>query len=140
MNKDYLTELLKLMNDHPGVPVLPMVGTDIVAGDYYAWWSASWGSSELKKCCICDERIVFWDDDYIWETAEDMNLDYDAIGIDEDMPHDKAELIVREALNRLLWVEVIVVYIRTPDDIIPDNTRTVHKIHEGRVNKEGQKV
>ena len=69
-----------------------------------------------------------------------MNLDYDAIGIDDDMPHDKAELIVREALNRLLWVEVIVVYIRTPDDIIPDNTRTVHKIHEGRVNKEGQKV
>ena len=123
MLNEKVTEILNLMNDHPELPVLPMVGTEIVADDCYARWCASWGSAEIQKVCIVNERVVFWDEDYIWETWEEIGFDYDDFGINDEIPDEDAEKIAREVLERLEWVEVIVVNIDSPDDIIPDNTR-----------------
>ena len=125
-----VTEILNLMNDHPGLPVLPMVGTEIVADDTYAYWSASWGSAEVKKLCVADEHIVFWDEDYIWETWEDVGLDYESFGITEELSDEEAEKKAREILGRLLWTEAIVVYIETPDGDIPDNDKLIHTMYE----------
>lgn len=130
MANDKLREILDLMGEHPDLPILPMVGTEIVADDSYARWTASWGSAEVKKFCVVNERVIFWDEDYIWETWEEIGFDYDDFGINDEIPDEDAERIARETLNRLEWTEAIVVYIDTPDGDIPDNTLLFNLICE----------
>ena len=130
MSNGKVTEILNLMNDYPELPVLPMVGGEIVADDSYAYWTASWGDAEAKKLCIYDERVIFLDEDYLWETAEELNLDYDVLGLTDEIPDDEATKKLREILDSLDWLEAIVVYINTPDGDIPDNTAKINKIYE----------
>lgn len=129
MSNEKVTEILNLMNDHPGLPVLPMVGSEIVADDCYAYWSTSWGSAEVKKFCSANERIVFWDEDYIWETWEELGLDYESLGITEELPDEIAEARARELLGRLYWQEAIVVYIESPDPI-PCSDKIIEQLYE----------
>ena len=36
-------ELFRLMKEHPDLPVVPMVDSEIVADDCYTYWMGSWG-------------------------------------------------------------------------------------------------
>ena len=54
MNEN-IKDLLKLIEEHPDLPVIPMVGQDIVA-DCTGEWVASFGKAEVKKMCIYGEN------------------------------------------------------------------------------------
>ena len=47
MNEN-IKEILKLIDEHPDLPVIPMVGQDIVA-DCTGEWVAHFGKAEVKK-------------------------------------------------------------------------------------------
>lgn len=105
MNKN-INDLLKLIDEHPDLPVIPMVGQDIVA-DCTGEWVASFGKAEVKKMCIYGEDVIFREKKNARKTVEALELD----GID--------------------WLEAIIVHIETPTVKIPDNTEKINELYGG---------
>lgn len=101
-------QLLKLMKDNPGLPVVPLVNSEIVAEDGYAHWLGSWGPAYLENYYRGEERYYFYDEDDMEDLlAEVMGWDwYDAASEDE----------VLATYQALPWVECIVVYIDLPEE------------------------
>lgn len=103
---DNIRDLLRLIGEHPDLPVIPMVGQDIVA-DCTGEWVASFGKAEVKKMCIYGEDVIFREKKNASKTVEALELD----GID--------------------WLEAIIVHIETPTVKIPDNTEKINELYEG---------
>lgn len=98
-------ELFKLMQEHPELPVVPMVDSDIVADDGYAWWLGHWGRAEVDGYLITDESVLVrsYDDEEDvlskvlgWETYEKLT--------DEE---------AAQAYKDVEWTEAIMVHITT---------------------------
>ena len=74
---DYQTqkikELLALIEQHPKLPVVPMVASEIVCDDSCARWKGSWGAAEVTKYICGEEHIFFFDDSDMGE-VENMAL------------------------------------------------------------------
>lgn len=100
-------ELFCLMAEHPELPVVPMVDSEIVADDGCNRWLGSWGASCVGEYVIGEERIYFRDDDDIEQTLTGV-LDWDAY---EAMSDEEAEA----AYRALPWVKAIIVNIDLPD-------------------------
>lgn len=107
-----LNELLQLMKDNPSLPVIPMVDTEIVLGDEYGYWMASFGKCEVKEFAI-DE----WYGDGIVRYKNEPHAEDDLIeaiaeckyeGTDEDYEKAKEEA-------EKLWTKAIIVYIELPE-------------------------
>ena len=96
-------ELFRLMREHPELPVIPMVNTEVVADDDYTWWMGSFGRVELAGYILAWDRVLIrgWDDD---ETVLDMLDEY--IGW-ESWPDEKVDA----AIKAFPWVECIMVHI-----------------------------
>lgn len=96
-------ELFRLMREHPDLPIVPMVDSDIVADDSFSWWVGCWGHAGITEYIMGDERIFFKDDD------EDAVLDgiKEYRSVWEDWPEEK----ITETFNNLPWIKCIVVYI-----------------------------
>ena len=101
--------LFRLIQEHPELPVVPMVDSDIVADDGYAWWLGSWGMAELGAYVIGDDRVYFRDDD----SDEMENALNHTVG-GRDWYKDATEAEVKEAYQNLPWTEAIIVYIVPP--------------------------
>ena len=79
-------ELFRLMQEHPDLPVLPMVDEEIVADDCSVWWMGSWGPDEVMP------EVKGWDW-YDNATEEEVEAEFKA----------------------LPWIEAIIVFISTPE-------------------------
>ena len=102
-----LAQLLELMKEHPHLPVVPMVDSEVVADDTWGNWMGSWSDSRLDKYYKGEERIYFYDEcDMEDLIAEAKGWDWYEAASDED---------VLEAYRSLPWVKCIVVYITTPE-------------------------
>ena len=106
------TDLIKLMTENPELPVIPMVDTDVVAGDEYGYWMASFGKCEVREFAV-DE----WYGDGIIRYRDEHNAEEDLIeaiaeckydGTDEDYEKAKQEA-------EKLWTKAIIVNIELPD-------------------------
>lgn len=120
-----LQELLGMMQEHPELPVIPMVDSEIVCDDGYSWWSAAWGYAHRAKICVAQEHIVEYDESDLWDTFESVGFDYDDCGITDEMDDAAAEQRAKELLAELEWLDCILVNITLPDDTMPDNTDRV---------------
>ncbi len=107
-----LSDLVQLMKDNPDLPVIPMVDTEVVAGDEFGYWMASFGKCEVREFAIDDwygDGIVRYRDEY---GAEDGLIEaiaeckYD--GTDEDYEKAKEEA-------EKLWTKAIIVKIELPE-------------------------
>ena len=98
-------ELFALMKEHPDLPVVPMVDSDIVVDDY-GYWLGCWGRAKIDEYVQGDDRVYFKD-----ECDEGDVLDGFAeyCGEWEDWPDEK----ITETFNNLSWIKCIVVYITT---------------------------
>lgn len=108
-------ELLDLIRENPGLPVLPMVDCEVVADDY-AYWMGSWGTSEVTEYYIGREKVHFKSDD-----AEDVLTDmkdcrYGCTKDGRDIYDDLTDEEWDELFNSLPWKKAIVVYIGTPNE------------------------
>lgn len=103
-----LNELLDLMIANPDLPVIPMVGTDVVADDSFGHWMGSWYHARIDEYLTTAERILFKDSEDEDEVVEKM------LGYDEYEKMTDAE--VKAAYNALPWRTAIIVYIETPEE------------------------
>ena len=103
-------ELFKLMREHPELPVVPMVDSEIVADDC-GYWMGAWGRSTIDEYLISEraERIFYKSDDDVFDVLERHLSDeeFDAL------PESEEEC--RPYYDALPWVKAIIVYINLPD-------------------------
>ena len=128
MNEN-IKEILKLIEEHPDLPIVPMVGQGIVA-DCDDEWIANFGKAEIRKICMYEEAIIFYDENTL-KTAGLLELDYDTLGIPESMSSGEANRRLKAFIDSLDWLEAIIVHIETPTLMIPDNTEKINELLEG---------
>ena len=116
MNEN-IKEILKLIEEHPDLPVVPMVGQGIVA-DCTGEWVAHFGKAEIRKICIYEDAVIFYDENPL-KIAE-------ALGFYNNF-------LPRESLDSLDWLEAIIVHIETPTIEIPDNTEKINELYEAQL-------
>ena len=103
-----LAALLDLMQAHPDLPVVPMVGTDVVADDSFGYWKGSWGTASINEYLTTENGIHFKGDDDP-DGLVDLMIEPDEI--------DKMTVKELEAAYCALpWKKAIVVYIETPEE------------------------
>ena len=125
MNEN-IKALIQLMDEHPNLPVVPMVGQDIVA-DCTGEWVAHFGKAEIKKMCIYGENVIFREEKNAIKTIEALELE----GLTEDRTREESIEKLNGYLDELEWLEAIIVHIETPIVKIPDNTETINELLEG---------
>lgn len=125
MNEN-IKEILKLIEEHPDLLVIPMVGQDIVLDDM-GDWVASFGRAEIRKICIYEETVIFYDEDPL-KTTQTLDFYRFDLGIMDSVSDEKTNGITKEMIDSLDWLEVIIVHIETPTVNIPDNTETINEL------------
>ena len=128
MNEN-IKDVLKVINEHPDLPVIPMVGQDIVA-DSFGEWTAEVGEAEIRKICIYEDAVIFYDENTL-KTAGMLELDYEALGIPDSMSSGEANRRLKTFIDSLDWLDAIIVHIDTPIVNIPDNTEKIYEVQEG---------
>lgn len=110
-----IEELLKLMQENPYLPIIPMVGTEIVADDSHPYWIGSLGRCELTEYYVGREHVHFKDDDVENVLTDMVGCKYgetkDGKNIWDDLSDEERDGLFAS----LPWVKAIVVYIVTPD-------------------------
>ena len=127
MNEN-IKEIVKLISEHPDLLVIPMVGQDIVLDDM-GDWVASFGKAEIRKICIYEETVIFYDEDPL-KTAQTLDFYSFDPKIWDSVSGEKTNGITKEMIDSLDWLEVIIVHIETPTVNIPDNTETINELWE----------
>jgi len=123
---DNIKHLIQLMDENPDLPVIPMVGQDLVAvcrGE----WVAHFGKAEIKKMCIYGEKVIFREDKNAIKTVEALELE----GLTEGRAREESIEKLNGYLDELEWLEAIIVHIETPTIEIPDNTEKINELLEG---------
>lgn len=123
---DNIKHLIQLMDENPDLPVIPMVGQDIVA-DCTGEWVAHFGKAEIKKMCIYGEKVIFREDKNAIKTVEALELE----GLTEGRAREESIEKLNGYLDELEWLEAIIVHIETPTIEIPDNTEKINELLDG---------
>ena len=123
---DNIKHLIQLMDENPDLPVIPMVGQDIVA-DCTGEWVAHFGKAEIKKMCIYGEKVIFREEKNAIKTVEALELEW----LTEGRTREESIERLNGYLDELDWLEAIIVHIETPIVNIPDNTEKIYEVQEG---------
>ena len=104
-------KIIKLIEENPDLPIVPMVDSEVVAEDC-GYWLGKWGRCEVTEYYEGRERIHFKDDD-----EEDVLNDLGGCEYSHD-PHgrdiyDHSDDEWAKLYNSIQWVKCIVVYITT---------------------------
>lgn len=99
-------KFLKLVRENQGLPVAFMVDGEVCCGDEYRYWLGEISHCDVQSYVEYKCKIFFDDDmDDLKETIAD---DYET--------DDEQEINI--IINRMNWVQAIVVYIGTPDNLV----------------------
>ena len=123
---DNIKDLLRLIEEHPDFPIIPMVGQDIVA-DCIGEWVAHFGKAEVKKMCIYGEKVIIREEKNAIKTVEALELE----GLTEGRTREESIEKLNGYLDELDWLEAIIVHIETPIVKLPDNTEKIYEVQEG---------
>lgn len=103
-------ELKKIISEYPDYPIIVMVGSDVVADDYYGWWYAPCLSFSVGEILDCEQDInfdkVYTDKDEFKEDIIDrLSYDYDS----KDLSDEEFDKIVKEKYQKYesYWKKVI---------------------------------
>lgn len=104
-------ELIKLINENPDLPVVPMVDYEVV-GDGYGYWMGKWGRCEITEYYLGRESVHFKDDDEenVLNDLEDCRYGHDPQGRDIYELSDEDWNALYQSVP---WTKAIVVYITT---------------------------
>ena len=103
-------ELLKLIQENPELPVVPIVDGEIT-GDDIGWWIGELGSARIDEYLITrnDECVALKSDDDVFYVL-DRYLSYEEF---EKLPETETEC--RVYYDALPWTKAIIVNIGLPD-------------------------
>lgn len=106
-------KLIKLMNENPDIPVIPMVNSKVCAGAE-GYWMGIIGQCELSECVMLEmndeTRICFKDD--LEEIKDYFHQQYLNR---EDLTLEEKQSKCLEKIESLLWEKVIIVHIELPN-------------------------
>ena len=104
-------ELLRLIAENPSLPVVPMVNSEVVAGDDYAYWFGSFSSSTVDEYVCVNERF------YTRDNQDEIEDDFSDYLCDDypDMPDEEFYKMIHEKVEALPWTKAIIVYIDLPE-------------------------
>ena len=104
-------EIIKLIEENPDLPIVPMVDSEVVADDG-GYWLGKWGRCEVTEYYRGREYIHFRDDDEE-DVLNDMvgcKYGYDSQGRDI---YDLSDAEWDALYKSIPWTKCIVVYITT---------------------------
>ena len=119
-------KLLALAAQHPELPIMALVDSEVVGNDYFnTWWGDVFAVSieelwidpnEGGKTWTKDEALgdVFDFADYNSEYLGDRYDDYEMV---LDMDDRDAEKVIKEWINEIPWKKCIVLHVGTPDSL-----------------------
>jgi hypothetical protein len=103
-------EIIKLIEENPDLPVVPMVDSEVVADDSYQYWMGKWGECKVTEYYLGNEKVHFRDDD-----EEDVLCDMSGCKYDHDPQgryiYDLTDDEWDALYNSIPWTKCIVVYI-----------------------------
>jgi hypothetical protein len=107
---DNVKELLRLIEENPDLPVVPMVDAEVVSGDDWGIWMGSIGTAQVDEYIIpprSHKPVIFKSDGDVYDALETCLSaeEFDA------MPDDEENSIA--VYNALPWKKAIIVYIET---------------------------
>ena len=104
-------KLLKLVQENPELPIVPMVDGEVCQEDSYGYWLGSFGRSEVNEWVCVNERFYTRNDqDELEEQfSDDICDDY------PDMPDVEFQKMVHKKVEALPWKKAIIVYIDMPE-------------------------
>lgn len=113
MNRKFVEDLIKLMQENPDLEVLCKVDSDIVADDEYAWWLGRINDRckvEIDEYAEIRERIVFKSEEEWAEWFEDIFIIEDFM----DVPDDKWDEFCEKKINETVtWTKAIFISVTT---------------------------
>ena len=104
-------DIIKLIQENPELPVVPMVDSEVVAEDW-GYWLGHWGRCEVTEYYSGRERVHFKDDDEedVLNDMEGCKYGHDKDGRDiYELPDEEWD----KMFASLPWIKCIVVYITT---------------------------
>lgn len=104
-------ELLRLIAENPSLPVVPMVNSEVVADDGYAYWFGSFSNSTVDEYVCVNERFYTRDNQ---DEIEDYFSNYLCDDY-PDMPDEEFYKMIHEKVEALPWKKAIIVYIDLPE-------------------------
>ena len=105
MNKEKSTEeLFKLMQENPDLPVVPMVDSDVITQEGWAWYIGRLASAEVDEYLVVDEITYTKSFDDLWDVLEAVYGEFKVSKMTEEE--------AAEAYQRLPWIKAIMLYVR----------------------------
>ena len=101
-------KLLQLIQENPGLVIVPLVDAGVVPSDDYRWWAGSWGGAGLDELCVTEGMVYFKSQNYedlIESRADDLADSHPKLS--DDALYEKAKALV----DGYVWKKVIVVWI-----------------------------
>lgn len=106
-------QLLKLIKENPGLPIIPMVDSEVVADDYYTYWRGTWGRSEVDEIYNGREYTHLRSDEDEEEVLTDIaGCKYNCTADGRDI-YELSISEWEELYKSLPWEKAIIVYITT---------------------------
>ena len=116
MSDDLIKKLTKLHEEHPDLPVVTMVDTEVVPSDEFSFWLSRIRAVTIKKYIVKDGEVFFYEDkdyDNAWEIC-----DYHDIlrKMDRDISEEDAEKVLAEFYEKAPWKEAIIIWVGVDND------------------------
>ncbi|MGM0337693.1 hypothetical protein [Enterococcus sp. AZ007] len=108
IQKENVKTLLDLIKENPDLPIVPMVESEVVAGDDYTTWLGSFGKAEIDHIWDNGEQIYFYSHDF--EELVQNVLDEIPAAVDDKI----ADKTATDAVDKYKWEKSIVVQIGLP--------------------------
>ena len=114
MNKKYVENLIKLMQENPDLEVLCKVDSDIFGEDgYYMWWLGQINDRckiEIDEYAIIQERVVFKSEEEWTDWFEDL-FDIDDFA---NIPDEEWDEFCEKKINETVtWTRAIFISVTT---------------------------
>lgn len=110
--KNYVKNLLELVNQNPNLRVVPMVEYEVCGGDECPWWEGEISSSSIEEIVSKDEFVYIKSKDK-QKLIEDV-MEEDFLNVGFDVSEEEAKEHAMRKVNAYDWEKVIVVRIVTP--------------------------
>lgn len=104
-------ELIKLIQENPELPIVPMVDSDVVCDDG-GYWMGAWGCCEVTEYYLGREKVHFRDDDEEDVLNDLVGCEYSLDPQGRDI-YDLSDEEWDKLYQSVPWVKCIVVYITT---------------------------
>ena len=105
-------EIIKLIEENPDLPVVPMVDGEVVGDDSYRYWLGEGGRCEITEYYVGREKVHFKDDDQEDVLNDIVGCKYSCDPQGRDI-YDLSDEEWDKLYNSIPWIKCIVVYITT---------------------------